>query len=71
MECHILDADGDNVTVAQLAIDRQVQHHEISTQAPAFALGPDRPNVIRLESWLRPDKLPLNSSDITDRPLDS
>ena len=42
---NIIDADGDDVTATQLAVDRQVEQRQIALLALDLELGSDRPDV--------------------------
>lgn len=44
---HIVNADGDDITAAQLAIDRQIEEREVALLALDLQLGPDQPDVAR------------------------
>ena len=41
VRCHVIDADGDNVTAAQLAVDRQVEQRKIPRARLYLELGPN------------------------------
>ena len=56
---HVVDADGDNVTAAQFAVDRQVEQREIALLALDLELRSDRPDVARFQRWLGADELPF------------
>src|SRR5690242_20790081 len=43
---NILDLDGDNVAAAQFAVDRQIEHGEVSGAALDHQSGPDGPDVL-------------------------
>src|SRR5260370_11746648 len=53
----ILDQDGDDVTAAKLAVDRQIEHREVANSAFDLELRPDRPDVFWSERWLCPCQL--------------
>jgi hypothetical protein len=55
----ILDPDGDDVTAAKLAVDRQIEHRKVANSAFDLELRPDRPNVLWSQRWLAPVSLPL------------
>src|SRR5689334_17865094 len=42
----ILDLDGDNVAAAQFAVDRQIEHGEVSSAALDHQPGPNGPDVL-------------------------
>src|SRR5882757_6509361 len=50
----ILDPDGDDVTATKLAIDRQVEHREVTNSAFDLELRPDRPDVFWSQRRLCP-----------------
>jgi hypothetical protein len=56
---YILDADGDDITAAKLAVDCQVEHGEVASAAFYLELGPDRPDVFGSQRWLCPGELSL------------
>src|SRR5262252_19471 len=43
---NVLDLDGDNVAAAQLAVDRQIEHGEVSGAALDHQSGPNGPDVL-------------------------
>jgi hypothetical protein len=43
---YILDADGDDITAAKLAVDRQIEHGEVASAAFDLEFRPDRPDVL-------------------------
>src|SRR5260370_2980911 len=47
----ILDPDGDDVTAAKLAVDRQIEHREVANSAFDLQLRPDRPDVFSSQRW--------------------
>src|ERR1700692_3516827 len=55
----ILDPDGDDVTAAKLAVDRQIEHGEVASSAFDLELCPDRPDVLGSQRRLRSRKLAL------------
>jgi hypothetical protein len=54
---YILDPDGDDVTTAQLAVDRQIEHREVANSAFDLELRPDRPDVFGSQRPLCPCQL--------------
>jgi hypothetical protein len=56
---HILDADGDHVAAAQLAVDCQIEESEIPLLTLHLQLGSDRPDVAGTQRRLRADEFPL------------
>ena len=55
----ILDPDRDDVTAAQLAVDRQVEHGEVPSTTFDLEFCPDRPNVLGRNGGFAPVTLPL------------
>src|SRR3979409_2049598 len=53
----ILDPDGDDITAAKLAVDRQIEHREVANSAFDLELRPDRPDVFWSRRWLCPCQL--------------
>src|SRR5450631_2534762 len=49
----ILDPDGDDVTAAKLAVDRQIEHGEVASSAFDLELCPGRPDVLGSQWRLR------------------
>src|SRR5260370_25679356 len=47
----ILDPDGDDVTAAKLAVDRQIEHSEVANSAFDLELRPDRPDGFWSQRW--------------------
>lgn len=56
---YIIDANGDDVAAAQLAIDRQVEEGKVAILAFDLELRSDRPHVAGSQWRLRTDKLPF------------
>jgi hypothetical protein len=56
---HIFDADRDNVTAAELAVDREVEERQIAFAVFHLKPGPNGPNLAGPERWLRTNELPL------------
>jgi Ku protein len=50
----ILDPDGDDITTAKLAVDRQIEHGEVASAAFDLELRPNRPDVLGSQGWLCP-----------------
>src|SRR3977135_4088913 len=55
----ILDPDGDDVTAAKLAVDRQIEHREVANSAFDLELRPDRPDVFGSQRRLCSGQLAL------------
>src|SRR5215472_16721344 len=54
-----LDLEGHHVATAQLAVDRQIEHGEVSGATLDHHSSPDRPDVLRAEWGLGSDQLAL------------
>jgi uncharacterized protein YbjT (DUF2867 family) len=54
---NIIDADGDQIATAQLAVDRQVEQRQVALPVLDLQLGPDRPNVARSQRRFGADYL--------------
>jgi len=52
----VADADFDEIASAQLAVDCEVEHSQVSNLMRVLKLNPDRPDVFRLQRWLLTDK---------------
>src|ERR1700704_4758901 len=55
----ILDPDGDDITTAKLAVDRQIEHGEVASAAFDLEFRPDRPDVFGSQRWFCPGQLSL------------
>jgi hypothetical protein len=55
----VIDLDGDDIAAAQLAVDRQVEHREVTCSSLDVEPRSDRPNVLRPERGLCADQLAL------------
>src|SRR5208283_2671000 len=55
----ILDSKGDDITAAQLTVDRKVEHGQVACPMFDLKLGPDRPYVFGSEWGLRSDQSAL------------
>jgi hypothetical protein len=42
----VLDSQGNDITPAEFAIDRQIEHRKIASSSFQLQLAPDRPNVL-------------------------
>ena len=56
---YVIDANGDDVTAAQLAIDRQIKEGKVALLALDLELRSDRPHVAGSQWRLGADKLPF------------
>jgi hypothetical protein len=52
----VADAKIDEIATAQLAVDREVEHRQVSNLMGVLKLNPDRPDVLRLQRRLLTDK---------------
>jgi hypothetical protein len=52
--CHVIDAESDEITAAQLAIDRKVEHRKIARAPLQLQLGADGPDVARRKGGFGP-----------------
>jgi hypothetical protein len=55
----ILDPDGDDITTAKLAVDRQIEHGEVASAAFDLEFRPDRPDVLGRSGGFAPVSFPL------------
>jgi hypothetical protein len=65
----IVDANGDNATAAQFAVDRQVEQGEVPLMPLDLQLRPDRPDMAGPQRRLGTDKLALVPRRATRRPI--
>ena len=54
---HVIDAHGDDVTAAQLAVDGEIEERKIALPVRHLQLRPDRPDVARPQRRLGADEL--------------
>jgi hypothetical protein len=47
----------DEIAAAQLAVDREVEHGQVSNLMRVLKLNSDGPDVLRLQRWLLTDQL--------------
>ncbi len=59
VRCHVIDADGDNVTAAQLAVDRQVEQRKIARARLYLELGPIDQTWLGRSGGFAPTSFPL------------
>jgi len=59
----ILDPDGNDITAAKLAVDRQIEHREVASAAFNPELRPDRPDVFWSQRRLCPCQLAFVPGD--------
>ena len=59
MRCHVFDFGGDNITAAQLAVDRQIENCQIPDSSKGLKLGSDRSHVLGTKRWLGSDEFAL------------
>ena len=52
----VADAQIDEIAAAQLAVNREVEHSQVSYLMCVLELNPDRPDVLRLQRRLLTDK---------------
>jgi hypothetical protein len=57
--CDLVPTYGYDITPAELAVDRQIEHREVACAAFDLELRPDRPDVFGSQRWLCPRQLSL------------
>src|SRR5262249_28163226 len=60
---HLLHPDGNDITGAKLAVDRQIEHREVASAAFNPELRPDRPDVFWSQRRLCPCQLAFVPGD--------
>jgi hypothetical protein len=55
--CNVLDAKCDDIAAPQLAVDRQIEHCQVSRPPLNLQSGTDRPYMFRPQWWLLADEL--------------
>ena len=53
----VANAQIDEIAAAQLAVDREVEHGQVSNLMRVLKVNSDGPDVLRLERWLLADQL--------------
>lgn len=56
---NVAHAQADEIAAAQLAVDCQIEHGEVTDGVRVLEVDSDRPDVLRLEGRLLPDELSL------------
>ena len=55
----VVDLESHDIAPAQLAVDGEIEHRQVSGSSLDLQLGPDRPNMLRSQRAFAPINLPL------------